>query len=234
MKIAGIILRVLAVVLAIATFATFFFPFVNVSLSGKEANLNGWECAMGGDLSALGAGYESFKGLYFLAALLLILATAAAMVTALFSKKKGWNGTALVTGVLAVILMMIVYFASPISSYVDMGTLTSLAGKGIAKLAYTNFMMFAAIGSVATVVVNAAGILVYDAAVCKQTGDLTILQKVFKFLREYKSELKKVVWPGPRSVVKNTLVVLGFCAIALIIIALADFGLMKLFEFCFK
>ncbi len=38
--------------------------------------------------------------------------------------------------------------------------------------------------------------------------------KVKKFFRELKSELAKVVWPTPKQVAKNTLVVLG-CVIVI-------------------
>ncbi|MBQ6818333.1 MAG: preprotein translocase subunit SecE [Clostridia bacterium] len=77
-------------------------------------------------------------------------------------------------------------------------------------------------------------ILVKDAVACKESGELTIPKKLVKFLREYKSELKKVVWPGPRSVIKNTLVVLAVCAAALLLIWLVDLGLGELFDLCFK
>ena len=227
MKMVSNLLRVLAVLLAVGTFVAFLFPFVDVAVSDKTATLNGLQCALGGDLSnELGAGMETFKGGYFFGALVFVLLTAASMVVGFFSKKKGWNGTALVTGVLASILLVVFIADDPVA-YVDMG---GVAG---ATLSYTLFMLLAVIGSIASVVVCAAGVLAHDAVVCKESGELTIPKKIFKFLREYKSELKKVVWPGPRSVVKNTLVVLGFCAVALLIIWLVDLGLGELFELCF-
>lgn len=53
-----------------------------------------------------------------------------------------------------------------------------------------------------------------DAAVKKQKGD----NKLFRFFRELRSELKKVVWPTKDQVWNNTLVVLGFMAVAGVII----------------
>ena len=229
MKFASNILRVLAVVLAVGTLVAFFFlPFVNVTVSDKAATLNGLQCALGGDLSdVFGAGMETNKGGYYFGALIFLGLTALSMVLGLVSKKKGWNGTALVTGVLASILL-VVFAADTPGSYVDMGPMV-----GIAKIAYTKYMLLTVIACVATVVVCTAGVLARDAVICKETGALTIPQRIFKFLREYKSELKKVVWPGPRSVVKNTLVVLAFCAVVLVIIWLADAGLGELFNLCF-
>jgi preprotein translocase subunit SecE len=102
-----------------------------------------------------------------------------------------------------------------------------------ATVTYALGLTLAVVAAIASTVMCVAGVLVTDAAECKENGKLTIIQKVLKFLREYKSELKKVVWPGPRSVVKNTLVVLGVCGVALLIIWLVDMGLFKLFELCF-
>lgn len=227
MKIVSKFLRVLAAVLAVGTLVAFFFPFVTVTVSDTSATLNGLQCVFGGDLSeTFGAGMETFKGGYFFGAFVLVVLAAVSMVMGLVSKKKGWNGTALVTGVLASILLVVFICNAP-GSYVDAGRIVG------ATLTYKLFMTLAVIGNLASVVVCTAGVLVHDAVVCKETGALTIPRKVMKFFREYKSELKKVVWPGPRSVIKNTLVVLGFCAVALVIIWLVDWGLGELFDLCF-
>ena len=53
----------------------------------------------------------------------------------------------------------------------------------------------------------------------------TIIQRIIHALRDYKSEIKKIVWPGPRDVVKNTLVVIAVCVLVGIFIWLVDFGL---------
>ncbi len=228
MKIVSIFLRVLAVVLAVGTLVAFFFPFVQATLSGASADINGLECALGADLSKeFGPEMASFKGSYFIASLILTALAAVTMIAGLVSKKKGWNGVAIVLGILNSILL-ISFIANQPSAYVDMGRVFG------ATLTYTAIFTAAVIGGIASVVVCIAGVLVKDAVECKETGRLPILKRVVKFLREYKSELKKVVWPGPRSVVKNTLVVLGFCGIALLLIWLVDLGLRELFELCFK
>ncbi len=50
---------------------------------------------------------------------------------------------------------------------------------------------------------------------------LKFFQNVGKFFRDYKNEIKKVVWPTKQTVVRNTLVVLAM----IIIIGLFIFGL---------
>ena len=45
---------------------------------------------------------------------------------------------------------------------------------------------------------------------------------ITKYFRELKSELKKVVWPTPQQVGKNTLIVGGCCGVVGLIIILFD------------
>ena len=56
--------------------------------------------------------------------------------------------------------------------------------------------------------------------------------KVAKYFRELRSELKKVVWPTPKQVVKNTLVVFACVLVVGLIIWLfdlfAEFGIKTL------
>ena len=47
--------------------------------------------------------------------------------------------------------------------------------------------------------------------------------KVCKYFRELRSELKKVVWPTPKQVVKNTLIVLASVLVVGIFIWVFDF-----------
>ena len=47
--------------------------------------------------------------------------------------------------------------------------------------------------------------------------------KVSKYFRELRSELKKVVWPTPKQVVKNTLIVLACVLIIGVFIWIFDF-----------
>ncbi len=77
-----------------------------------------------------------------------------------------------------------------------------------------------------------AALLIADYMAVQESGGAkkTIPQRVAQFFREYKSEIKKIVWPGPKSVVKNTLVVLIICLIVGAFIWLLDFGLGKLLE----
>ena len=61
--------------------------------------------------------------------------------------------------------------------------------------------------------------------------------KTCKYFRELRSELKKVVWPTPKQVLNNTLIVLGCCVVIGVFIWLFDYvagagitGLINLFN----
>ena len=51
--------------------------------------------------------------------------------------------------------------------------------------------------------------------------------KIVRFFKEVKSEMKKVVWPTKKQVLKNTLIVIA----AVVIIGLVIWGLDTLFSF---
>ncbi|MBQ8267761.1 MAG: preprotein translocase subunit SecE [Clostridia bacterium] len=55
-------------------------------------------------------------------------------------------------------------------------------------------------------------------------------QRVIGFLKDYKSEIKKIVWPGIKDVAKNTAIVLIMCLIVGAFIWLLDLGIGKLIE----
>ena len=55
-------------------------------------------------------------------------------------------------------------------------------------------------------------------AVKKEDTKLTFFQKVGKWFREMKSELKKVIWPTPKTLRNNTLISLGMMAISAVVI----------------
>jgi preprotein translocase subunit SecE len=55
-----------------------------------------------------------------------------------------------------------------------------------------------------------------------------IIQKVTQFLKEAKTELKKVTWPTPKQTMASTAVVIILVFIVSLILGVIDFGLAKL------
>ena len=55
-------------------------------------------------------------------------------------------------------------------------------------------------------------------AVKKDDTKLTFFQKIGKWFREMKSELKKVIWPSKDQLVKNSLISVGMILISSVVI----------------
>ena len=55
-------------------------------------------------------------------------------------------------------------------------------------------------------------------AVKKDTAEPGFFEKIGKWFREMKSELKKVVWPTPQALRNNTLVSLGMMVVSAVVI----------------
>ncbi len=55
-----------------------------------------------------------------------------------------------------------------------------------------------------------------------------------KFFRETKAELKKVSWPSRQQLVRNTMIIIGFIAIATIFLSVLDVAFSWLFSLITK
>ena len=58
-----------------------------------------------------------------------------------------------------------------------------------------------------------------------KSGVSAIPSRVSKFVRDQKSEIKKIVWPGKKQVVNNTAVVIGFVLVAAVVVGVFDAAL---------
>ena len=59
-------------------------------------------------------------------------------------------------------------------------------------------------------------------AVKKDDTELSFFQKIGKWFREMKSELKKVVWPTPKALRNNTLISIGMMLVSAVVIWVFD------------
>ena len=69
-----------------------------------------------------------------------------------------------------------------------------------------------------------------EKTVKKKSDKPSLWSKIASFARSIKSEVKKIVWPGIKEVVKNTIIVLIMCAVVGAFIWLVDFGLGSLLQ----
>ena len=124
-------------------------------------------------------------------------------------------------------LILSIFSVSNPYKFVDKRPLPDVTG-----ITYSSFVLLTAIALFVFTILAAAYLFIDDyIEVLGSKGEkLTILKRVIRFFRDYKSEVKKIVWPGPRDVVKNTVIVLIMCIIVGAFIWLVDYGLGQLLK----
>lgn len=222
MKAVRTTLRVLALVLALASIALFFFPFAKVFVTGANGSpfsLTGINLAFGTDFD----GTNVYVSAYYL--VILILSILTAVLTALGLKKTSSGVAALIFGAVDAALFAYVN-AQGGQKYIDIRELSyNGAFAGTEKVI---FSWLAVIAVIAGVVVTAAALLVNDAIIVAETGKKSIFKKCVGFCKDYKAELRKITWPNWSNVVKNTVVVIVISLIIGAFIWLIDWGLSSL------
>ena len=64
----------------------------------------------------------------------------------------------------------------------------------------------------------------------KKSDKPSLWSRIKSWMRSIKSEVKKIVWPSLKDVVKNTLIVIVMCLLVGVLIWAVDFGLGKLLD----
>ncbi len=221
MKLLSKILRILTLVLSVGGLALFFTEFITCTIGGQEASLVGAQMAFGGSVGEIGTLARSPKIIFciFLAAIAVIFAA----LNFKKSKVSRWVNIAL-TAVSGVYMLV-----TALSAPWDFFDLRIEPAAVFESIKYTPFVLITALVLIAAFAAGVANLLVEDAIeVAKTSGKITLPKRISKFFREYKSEVHKIVWPGPKAVVKNTLIVLVLCALLGVFIWLLDFGLSQL------
>ena len=121
---------------------------------------------------------------------------------------------------------MLVIALSSANKFVDTRPLPN-----VTAVEYKVFVLLTAIVLFAFTACAVAYLLVDDYLEVKESKTKkTIFKRIALFFRDYKSEIKKIVWPGPRDVVKNTVIVLIMCVLIGVLIWVLDFGIGRLLE----
>ncbi len=227
MKVASLASRIFAALLAVAIPVLFFFGIVQVnSLTQGTFTLTGHQMVFGTDVSSATATVNIETSAWYIFAF--IFAVIAAICScASFKWKKATVG-GIVTGGIAMITLLVFNF-NDVNRFADYTPI---------KASSAVFTPLAAVlfwGSVAAFAMSVITLFVNDyAEVLASNGAKKTLAKRFvSFIREYKSEIKKITWPNFKTVVKNTLIVLIVCAVVGAFIWLIDFGLGNLLQLIF-
>lgn len=224
MKAVNKISQILATAFSAAAVVLFFMPFAELTTKTGVVDFVGAQFAFGTKIEGVGQLYKSSHILFCF--LLTVISVLFAGLTFKFKKIRYW---APVIALADAIYMLVIYLSRP-GMFIDSRPLVLESAP-----VYTVFVMLVAVVLFAAAVFGACHLFLDDyIMVLEGKAKKTILQRLILTLRDYKSELKKIVWPGLNDVVKNTIVVLVICLIIGAFIWLFDFGLGSLMNFITK
>ena len=219
MKALNKICYILAVVFGLASLVLFFTPFATIVTDGVDKTFVGAQLAFGSN------GMAKSSDILFC-----FLLTAVAFIMSIFSfKSKKLRYATPAFSIVAGIYMLVVALSSE-WSFVDKRPLPN-----VTSITYSSFVLLIAIALIVFAIVSAAYLLIDDyIEVLESKGEKrTIIKRIILFFRDYKSEVKKIVWPGWKEIIKNTVIVLIMCLLIGVLIWGVDFGLGKLLTLIF-
>ena len=192
-----------------AVLVLYFFPSMKLAAGDFVHSLTGAELAFGGTVRYKGFDYHTAKSTYYL--FVLILIALGTLLSGLSFKFKGSAYAAPVFFLISGISFTV--FLCTNNYFVDARPIR----QSIQNLTYTPELMYFILYGVIILafVLSVVALLVADHVdVLESNGaKKSIFKRIISFFSEYKSEIKKIIWPGPRSVVKNTVIVLVICLI---------------------
>lgn len=222
MKAVNNICRYAAIVFGLASLVLFFTSFATITTNGNEASFVAAQLAFGSKVEIAGVTYDMARSADILVCFFLTLAGAVSSFLAIKYKKARYAASAIGLG--AAIYMLVIAASHP-TKFIDkrpLENVTEIVHTAIPWIIVAALFVFTAL--------SIAYLLIDDYLEVKASNGekITIPKRVARFFRDYKSEIKKIVWPGPRDVVKNTVIVLIMCLIVGILIWAVDFGLGQL------
>ena len=224
------------IVASLAALVLFFLTFATVTSSdGHTLSLAGSQLAWKGDVEVSGGqtiGLPRSTDIWFC----FILTVLGLVFSALTFKFKGMRYAAPAVTLGAGIYMLVIALSSP-ASFVDIRTDHPHTGVLMwNSIQYQNLAVWGiTIALLAAAVIGVAHLIISDriAVAAGKNAKYTIPQRVVRFFKDYKSEVKKIVWPSAKSVFKNTMIVLVICLILGAFIWALDYGLAQLLKLIF-
>lgn len=227
MKTVNRICQILSIIFAVVSLVLFFTPFATIATNNGDATLVGAALGFGAKTELAGVEYDMAKSADILFCFWLTVIGVLLSIFSFKSKKVRYFAPAV--GLITGIYMLVIALRDAIY-YVDARPLTTKVG--VTDITYSTSVLLTAIALLLFAVVAAAYLLIDDYIEVMQSkgAKRTIFKRVIAFFKDYKSEVKKIVWPGIKDVLKNTGIVLAMCLIVGAFIWLLDLGLGKLIE----
>lgn len=224
MKTLNKICWILSIILGLGSVVLFFTDFAKITTGENVVSVVGAQLGFGSEIEVGGAKYDLARSAQLLFCFWISLIAAAFSAISFKSKKLRYAAPAF--GAVAAIYMLVIAIQGN-GRFVDFRPLPS-----VTNVAHTPFVLITAITLVAFTLVALAHLLIDDylEVLASKGAKRTIFKRIVHFFRDYKSEVKKIVWPGWKDVLKNTVIVLIICLIIGAFIWVIDFGLAKLLE----
>ncbi len=215
MKAINKILSVLAMVFGLASIVLFFTKFATIVFADGQVSGVGAQFAFGSKIKD----FDMARSAHILFCFWLSVLGFVLSIFAVKSKKVRYCVP--VIALIDAVYMFVIKFGD----FIDPRPIT-----GIKKITEAPSMLILPIVLAVMAVVACAYLLLDDYLEVKESkGEkLTILKRIVRFFRDYKSEVKNIVWPNFKSVAKNTFIVLVMCLLVGILIWAVDFGLGQL------
>ena len=227
MKVLNKICWILAIVLGLGAVVLFFMNFATIVTNSGEITVVGTELAFKGKIDLAGSEIKMARStdIWFC----FILSAIGTVLAAISVKSKKLRYAAPAFGLVSAVYMFVIALSNP-WNFVDTRPLPDVTT--VTDVTYEPFVLIAAIVLAAFTLVSLAYLLIDDylEVAASKGAKLTIGKRIIRFFRDYKSEVKKIVWPGWKEVAKNTAVVLVICLIIGAFIWLVDLGLASLIE----
>lgn len=224
MKTLNKICWILCIVLGLASVLLFFVDFATITTAGNEVTLVGAQLGFGSNVDVAGTTYNMACSSQILFCLLLTAFAAVFSIISFMSKKLRYAAPAV--SIISSVYMLVIALSSE-TKFVDTRPLTD-----ITKVEYTPFVLVTVIILFVFTAFAIAHLLIDDYLEVKASkgSKQTICKRIVRFFKDYKSEVKKIVWPGWKDVAKNTLIVILMCLVVGIFIWVVDFGLAELLK----
>jgi preprotein translocase subunit SecE len=225
MKALNKISQIAAVVFGLGAIVMFFLPFVDVFSKGELAgSYIAAQWAFGSKVEFLGESVKLAMSAKILFTFILTAFAAVLSIVGLFVNKKGIRYTVSAVSLFTAIYTLVCVLGK-ITRFVDVRPIDP-----VSSVHYTWFAIIMVVAMFVFAAFAITNLFVDDYIEAKANGGKTIAQRVVHFFRDYKSEVKKIVWPGLNEVIRNTIIVLIMCAVVGVLIWLVDFGLGNLIE----
>ena len=226
MKTVNRICQILSVIFAAVSLVLFFTDFATITIASGSVDAVGATLGFGGKLTIAGVEYDMARSADILFCFWLAVIGLVLSVFSFKSKKVRYFAPAVGLG--AGIYMLVIALSSPFK-FVDARPIAPSIDYSVK---YASSVLLTAIALLLFAVFAAAYLLIDDYIEVMQSkgSKRTIVKRVIAFLKDYKSEIKKIVWPGVKEVAKNTAIVLVMCLILCLFIFAIDKGLGELLK----